>query len=163
MALDDHAVHRADVVRKHDQRVAHGNLVQRHIENFRALFPMGDRRHPLGQRRQHRRGALQRVVLERLSAREHQHDDRAGQIFAEQHGGDDGDAGQQIGTKLPLQKFAQQFINKRNATESQRSPKRNLKGTRARAEAKAKDKMKGDRGDGKSRNDCCLAPPEIGQ
>ena len=46
--------------------------------------PVGRRRHAVGQRLQHRRGAADGVVLERLAAREHQHHERAGQVLAEQ-------------------------------------------------------------------------------
>ena len=34
VALDDHAIHRADVMRIDHERVAHGNLRQRHIQRF---------------------------------------------------------------------------------------------------------------------------------
>ena len=62
---------------------------------------MRRRRHAPGQRREHGRGAAHRVRLQRLSAREHQHDERAGQVLAEEHRGDDGDAGEEIGAEIP--------------------------------------------------------------
>ena len=61
---------------------------------------MRDRRHALGQRREHRRGAAHGVAFQRFAAGEHQHDERAGQVLAQQHRRDDRNAGQQIGAEL---------------------------------------------------------------
>ena len=66
---------------------------------------MGDGGHPLRQARSTEEALRRGVILQRLAAGEHQHDDRAGQVFAQQHGGDDGDARQQIGAEFPMQKF----------------------------------------------------------
>ena len=61
---------------------------------------MGDERHATRQRLQHGRSASDGVGLERLAAREHQHDQRPGEVLAEQDRRDDGDAGQQVGAEL---------------------------------------------------------------
>ena len=57
--------------------------------------------HAPGQGLQDGRGAAHGVGFQRLPAGEHEHDQRAGQVLAEHHRGDDGDAGQQIGAELP--------------------------------------------------------------
>ena len=67
-------------------------------------FAMGDRRHTFGQRGEHRGGAAQGVILQRFSAGEHQDDNRASQVFAQQDGGNNGNASQQIGTEFQLLK-----------------------------------------------------------
>ena len=163
MALDHHAVHRADVMRINHERVAHGNLLQRHIHDFRIPFPVGDRRHPFGQRGQHRRGAAQRVTLQRFTAGEHQDDDRASQVFAQQDGSDDGNAAQQIGTKFPLQELPQQVIEQRQAAENERGQQGNLVSARSGVEAEAEHQMQKDGHDGKRRDDRGLAVPETGR
>ena len=61
---------------------------------------MGDERHATRERLQHRGRAPERERLERLAARQHQHDERAGEVLLQQHRGDDGDAGQQVGAEL---------------------------------------------------------------
>ena len=57
MAVDHHAVHRADIVRVDHEGVADGHVLQPHVHDLSVPFPVGHRRHPLGQRRQHRGGA----------------------------------------------------------------------------------------------------------
>ena len=141
MALDHHAVHRADVMRINHERVAHGNLLQRHIHDFGFPFPVGDRRHPFGQRRQHRRGAAQRVTLQRFTAGEHQDDDRARQVFAQQDRSNDGNTAQQIGTEFPLQELPQQVIEQRQAAENERGQQGNLVSARSGVEAEAEHQM----------------------
>ena len=61
------------------------------------------RRQPARQRLQRGRGAPRGVRFERPAAREHQHDQRPGQVFAEQDRGDDGHAGEQVGAELEAQ------------------------------------------------------------
>ena len=160
VSLDHHAVHRADVMRINHERVAHGNLMQRHIHDFRFPFPVGDRRHSFGQRGQHRGGAAQRVTLQRFTSREHQDDDRARQVFAQQDRSDDGNSAQQIGAKFPLQKLPQQIIEQRQAAESERGQQRNLVSARSGVEAEAEHQMQKDGHDGKRRDDRGLAVPE---
>ena len=163
MALDDHAIRRTNLVRINHEGVTHRDLRQRHIQHVRRAFPVGNRRHPLGQRGQHRRGAAQRVALQRFTSGEHQDDDRAGQVFAQQDGSNDGNAAQQIGTEFPLQELPKQVIEKRQAAESERGQQGNLVGARSGVEAEAKDQMHNDRRDGKRRDDCGLPVPETGR
>ena len=163
MALDHHAIRRTDLMRIDHEGVTHRDVRQRHIQHFRRPFPVGDRRHPFGQRGQHRRGAAQRVALQRLTSGEHQDDDRAGQVLAQQDGRHDGNAAQQIGAEFPLQELPKQVIEKRQAAESERGQQGNLVSARSGVEAEAKrPDAKGWR-DGKRRDDRGLAVPETGR
>ena len=102
VAFNDHAIRWTNLMRINHEAISHRNLRQRHIPQVRRAFPMGNRRHAFGQRGQHRRGAAQRVTLQRFTAGEHQDDDRAGQVFAQQHGRHNGNTAQQIGTEFAL-------------------------------------------------------------
>ena len=83
MPVNHQTVDRADFMGIDHERVAHRNLGERHIDKRRLQFPVGDRRHAFGQRGQHRRGAPQRITLQRFASGEHQDDDRASQVFAQ--------------------------------------------------------------------------------
>ena len=144
VALDDHAIRRTNLMRINHEGVTHRDLRQRHIQQFRRPFPVGNRRHPFGQRGQHRRGAAQRVTLQRFASGEHQDDDRASQVLAQQDGRHDGNAAQQIGTKFPLQELPKQVIEKRQAAESERGQQGNLVRARRGVEAEAKHQVQKD-------------------
>ena len=75
--------------------------VERDVVDRRVVLAMGDGRHPLGEGCEDRGRAADGVGFERFAAGKHEHDERAGQVFAQQNGGDDRDAGQEIGAKLP--------------------------------------------------------------
>lgn len=84
MAFEHHAVGRTDLVRMQRQRVADFNLGQRYVD-IHALAPaVRNGRHALGQRRQHRGRAAHGIALQGFAAGEHQDDDRAGEVLAEQ-------------------------------------------------------------------------------
>jgi hypothetical protein len=123
----------------------------------------GDRRHPFGQRGQHRRGAAQRVTLQRFTSGEHQDDNRASQIFAQHDGRNDGNTAQQIGTKFPLQKLPKKVTQKRHPAENERGQQGNLVSGRCGVEAEAKHQMHKDGRDGKRRDDCRFAVQETGR
>ena len=74
---------------------------RRRRRRCRPRLRWADGGHAAGQRLQDRRGAADGVGLQRLAAGEHEHDERAGQVLAEQHRRDDGDAGQQVGAEVP--------------------------------------------------------------
>ena len=76
---------------------------------------MCDERHSTRERLQHRGRASERERLERFSAGQHQHDKRAGEILLEQHRGDDGDAGQQIGAELAPNELERERQHERHA------------------------------------------------
>ena len=63
---------------------------------------MRDRRHACGERAQDRRRASQRVLLERFASGEHQHDDRPGEVLAENRRGHNRDSRKEIGASLVL-------------------------------------------------------------
>ena len=137
VALDDHAIRRTNLMRINHEGVTHRDLRQRHIQQVRRAFPMGNRRHPFGQRGQHRRGAAQRVTLQRFTSGEHQDDDRASQVFAQQDGRHDGNTAQQIGTEFALQELPKQVIEKRQAAESEGGQQGNLVGGRQWCESRS--------------------------
>jgi hypothetical protein len=106
-------------VREDHQRVADGNPPQGHVRHLAVLAAVGHRGHAASQCLQHGRGAAHRVGFERLAAGEHQHDQRAGQILAEQGRRDDGNAGQQVRAELPVQQSRQQVEDERDAAAGQ--------------------------------------------
>ena len=66
-----------------------------------------------------RRGAAQRVALKGFAPREHQHDDRAGEVLAEQHGRDDRDTAEQVGPELAAEEFEEQLQDEGHPTDDQ--------------------------------------------
>ena len=74
-----------------DTDLVHGNV----LETARSP-PVGARRQAFGERPQHRGGLGHRIALERFTARQHEHDDRASQVFAEEECRDDRDSGEKI-------------------------------------------------------------------
>ena len=109
VAFSHGAVHRADLVREDDQRVADRHRVERHVGELPIPLAVCHRGHAPGQRRQHGRGAANGVGLQGLPAREHEHDQRTGQVLAEHDRRDDRDAGQQVGAELAPEQLEQQF------------------------------------------------------
>ena len=81
VALNHHAVGRTNLMRINHEDIAHGNLRQRHLLHFRTAFPVCNRRHPFDERGQNRRGAAQRISLQRFTAGKHQNNNRTGQIL----------------------------------------------------------------------------------
>jgi hypothetical protein len=144
MTFGHHAIHGADVMRIDREGVVHDHLLQRNVVDFSGLFPMGGRWHPLGKRGQHRRGAPQRVTLQRFTSGEHQHDDGARQIFSQNNGGDDGNATQKIGTEFPFEDLPQQVVKQRQSPEYERNQQGNLIGSSRRMESIAKPQMRQD-------------------
>ncbi len=135
-------------MRINHEQVADRDLIQRHIDDFRVALSMRERRHAFDQRAEDGRSAAQSVIFQRLPAREHEDNDRAGEIFVEQDRGDDGNAGQEIGSKLSSQKFLQQFINERNATEREDREQGEPGCCGVRAKAKSQNQMNHNAGHG---------------
>ena len=104
---------------KDDQRVADRHLIQGTSAIAPSCLRWACGGHAPGQRLQDRRGAAHGVRFERLAAREHQHDQRAGQVLAEQDRRDDGDAGQQVGAELAAQELEEQLEHQGNAAQDQ--------------------------------------------
>ena len=120
VTFDDRGIDGTRLVRKDDQPIANHDVGERNILNRALGLAMSRRGHALGQRFKRRRRAPHRVRFERLSAREHQHDDRPGQVFAEQHRRDDGDAGENVGTKVELHDLVNKTRDQRHAADEQR-------------------------------------------
>jgi hypothetical protein len=89
-----------DFVREYHQQVSDTNLIQTDVDEIVTGSAMGGGRVAASQRVEHKLGATGRVRFECLASRQHQHDDRRNQVFAEQHRRDDGHAGQDIGSEL---------------------------------------------------------------
>lgn len=78
-----------------------------------------DGRHPLCQRLQNRRSTPYGVGFERFSSREHEHNQRTGQVFAEQGRCDNGNASQQIRAELTTKKLHHQIEDEGETTQHQ--------------------------------------------
>ena len=65
-------------------------------------------------------------MFERFAAREHQHHEGAGEVFAEQHRGDDRDPGQQIGAELAGERLAQEIPHERRAAAGEHHEERQV-------------------------------------
>ena len=102
----DGAVHRAGLVREHDE-VATG--VERDAFRRPAAAPVRDRWHPVRQGCEGRRRPPDGVRFQRLPAREHEHHERARQVLAQDDGGNDRDAGEQVRTELPAHQPREQL------------------------------------------------------
>ena len=115
MAFQHDPINRADLVRQNDQHLTNRDRLQRDVSESAILFAMRHRGHAPRQRIQHRGGPANRIPLQRLAAGEHQDDEAAGQIFAEEYRRHDRDACEQVGTELALEHFAQQFPYEQSA------------------------------------------------
>ena len=85
-------------------------------------------RHPPRQGLQGRRGAPDRVRLERLPAGEHQHHERAGEQLAEEHRGEDGEAGEPIRAEVLVHGAAGQVPQQRQPAHQERRHERQIRG-----------------------------------
>ena len=101
MALNDLAVHRTDLVRQHRHLVADADVADRNVLEDAAAPPMRERRDPAAPARAAPTVASATANCSSVfSARQHQHDDRAGEVLAEQRRGDDRDTGEVIRAEL---------------------------------------------------------------
>ena len=109
------AVHRADLVRQDDDRVADSHLREHDVGQAGGRLAMGERRHPPGQGVEHVAGPADGTRFERLTPREHQHNEHAGEVFTQENARDDRQAGQQVGAKRARKELAQQIPDQRHA------------------------------------------------
>ena len=89
-------------MRQDRQAIANADVRDRHVLEAVHLLPMRERWDPARQRAQDRGGLRHRVLLQRLSTSQHQHDDRAGEVFVEKHRSDDRHAREVIGAELAV-------------------------------------------------------------
>ena len=127
-----------------DQRIVHRHLEERDIRYLRAAFAMGDGRHAFGERGQHRGGAAERVAFQRFAARQHEHDDGAGEVFAQNDGRDNGNPSEQIGTEFAFQQFAQQFVKHGQPADHEDGQQRDSVGFRRGVKPETQQQMRGD-------------------
>lgn len=106
--------------------------------------------------------AMTSTAGKRLTAREHQHDGGAGEIFAERDGCNDGHSAEQIGTEFPPSQLPQQVVEQRRAADHERNQQGNTGNVTSHIKCKAKHQMRRDAHDGKECNDRGLALPEDG-
>jgi len=109
--------------------------------------PMGHERHAARQGLQDRRGAPECERLERLAAREHQHDQRAGQVFPEQHCRNDGDSRQEIGAELAANELEAEGQYQWNTAGGEHHIERERRRGGGRADAPAQRHMREDAGE----------------
>ena len=85
--LNDFAVNRTNLVRQQPQLVADPDVGDGNLFEMSVLEAVRDVRETFGQCLENIGGATHRVVLERRAAREHEHDNRADEVLAEQRCG----------------------------------------------------------------------------
>ena len=115
--------------------------------------------HALGEGCEDRGGAADGVGLERFAAGEHEDDECAGQVFAEQDRGDDRNAGEQVGAELAIGELDEEFPDQRDAAESEREPEGRVLNGLGAMQAEAEDEVRGNGGDRKQ-GDGKLLPVE---
>ncbi len=120
---------------------------------------MCHRGHPLGQCLQNGRGTPNRVGFDRFATGEHQNHKRTGQVLTQQHGGHDGNAGQQVGTKLPPEQLDQQVVNQRDSAQQQGDKQGNPGCQLVGTGRKSKPNMQPNCGDGEDGNGPLFALP----
>jgi hypothetical protein len=113
-------------VRQDDELVPRSDRIDRDRLEAARGASMRDRRHARGERTQDRRGALQRVLLQRFAAREHQHDDRPGEVLAERRRGHDRDSSEKIGADLPANQLGDQPDDEREPAQNEHGDKGKL-------------------------------------
>ena len=82
-----------------------------------------------------------RECFERLPARQHQHDERPGEVLAEQHRRDDGDAGEQVGAETPANQTDRELHDEHAAPDGQHEIERDVGLDRPHVRDKAQDEM----------------------
>ena len=145
VALHDGPVDRADLVRKDDQVIADGDRVERHVLDRPAGAAMRDRGHPARQRLQHGRGAPDGERFQRLPAGQHQDDEGAGQVLAQQRGGDDRDPGEQIGSEASAGQPGGELHDEHAAAGRQADVEREIERRLRRSRPEAKADIRRDR------------------
>ena len=128
VAFEDFAIDGADFVREHDELVAGDDRIKRDFFELRIHPAMGGQRHTLGEGAEHTGGASDGVAFDGFAAGEHEDDERAGEVFAEEDRSDDRNAGEQVGTELAAEGFDRQLDDDRDAAEGQGNVERPVGG-----------------------------------
>src|SRR5260221_13019091 len=98
MSLDDVAISRADLVREHYEMVIDADIRRLNLDDAEVCQAMGLAREPLCERGKNCRGSARAVKRERRSSGEHQDNDCANPMLAEDRGGNNGNASEGTGT-----------------------------------------------------------------
>ena len=93
-------------MREDHDAIVDADGIERDVLDMAVGAAVRGRGHTFRECLQHRRGPAHGVMFERFAAREHQHHEGAGEVFAEQHRGDDRDPGQQVGAELARDRLA---------------------------------------------------------
>ena len=83
-------------MRIHQHRVANADLIQRNVGDLRPALDVRHRGHALGERMEDGGGAADGVTLQCFTARKHQHNQCTREVFTQQRGGYNRDAGEQV-------------------------------------------------------------------
>ena len=100
-------------------------------------------------------------AFKRLTAGEHQHDDRAREIFADDDGRDDRDSREQVRAELPSHELDDQLGHERQATQGKHDDQRGVVDRLRRPHAKAQQEVQRYAGDGDRRDDELTAIPQM--
>ena len=150
-------------MRQHGYLVANLDVADRNIFDSDPSPAMRKSRHPFGERPQHRRGFGDGKPFQGVAARQHQHDNRAGEILAEQGGGDDRNAREVVRAKLSVQPAPDQAGDQRDAAGDQRHEKREIHPDVGGAGTETKPEVDADSDDRQNRNTRIVAGDESGR
>ena len=107
-------------MREDDEHVADGDRFERDIDHDARVLAMGMRRHPSGEGEECRRRPADRITLQRLPAGKHEDNERAGEVLAEDHGGDDRNPGQKVRAELEAREPGRKGRHERDAADGER-------------------------------------------
>ena len=100
VAFQDDAIDGAGFVGQNHDKIADGDISQGDVGHARAGHFVGDAGQAFGEGGQGGGGAADGIGFKGFAAGEHEDDHGAGQVFAQQGRGDDGDAGEEVGAEL---------------------------------------------------------------
>ncbi len=152
MPVDHLAVDRTQLVREHcDEIPGHdvgdGDLVGA-VENVPAPQAVRRGRRAAGEGVEGAGRAFRRRLLQRLTAGEHEHDDRRDQPLPQQHGGDDGHGGEGVRTTARLDRRLEHLPHERDTAADDDGHQRPVPRPALQPESEPEDEMENDRRDG---------------
>jgi len=140
-------------VREEDQEVSRLDGLEVQVFHGLSIPAMSHRRHAPGQGVQDRGGPPDCEVLQGCPSRQHQHHQRAGQVFPQQERGQDGQAGQEIRAEFPAQGLADQFQDQRQPAKPENCVERRFEpGATCLVEPEAHQQVEGDPRQGEERD-----------
>src|SRR6202521_4971886 len=107
------SVHRTDFMRKHNERIAHDDVLSRDVYETLLRFSMSVTRHAFCKFVEHVRSPARGIFFESRATREHQHDDGGNEILPQENGSYDRNTGQEIRTEVPSPQFLRKLYQER--------------------------------------------------